>query len=309
VSVEAAAIVLHHFPTVPAEVPGVGVVPGRQTVKLVLLGIANHDGDGGAWPSLKTLAKYAECSRDTARRALRVLEHMSAIKTSIKAGGTMAMRDEFRTNLYEFLLICPAGCDGSKSHNVSQPDLTDPSSDRDGTPAYSSAHPPLTAKATPPSAVSAPPAYSSAGKGPLKVLEESREGERRPAAPKSPPPPIPEPPNPEPRAEQRAAPPPTYVGRCPAHGHHPSPPNCHGCRDARIAHEAARPPAHAVVKCHAHLVEHRPGGECPMCRADRIAKPDDAPAPARTGNPGLPPAGMRAIFDSIRTGFRTVETL
>ena len=29
------------------------------TDKLVLIGIANHDGDGGSWPSIATLAMYA----------------------------------------------------------------------------------------------------------------------------------------------------------------------------------------------------------------------------------------------------------
>ena len=42
------------------------------TQKLVLIGIANHDGDGGAWPSMTTLAGYAECSERGDRASSRL---------------------------------------------------------------------------------------------------------------------------------------------------------------------------------------------------------------------------------------------
>jgi len=41
--------------------------------KLILLGIANHDGDGGSWPSISTLARYAVCSDRTVQRELQKL--------------------------------------------------------------------------------------------------------------------------------------------------------------------------------------------------------------------------------------------
>lgn len=46
------------------------------TAKLVLLGLANHaHADGtGAWPSVDTLAGYADCDRRTVQRSLRALE-------------------------------------------------------------------------------------------------------------------------------------------------------------------------------------------------------------------------------------------
>ena len=46
------------------------------TAKLVLLGLANHaHADGtGAWPSVETLAGYADCDRRTVQRSLRALE-------------------------------------------------------------------------------------------------------------------------------------------------------------------------------------------------------------------------------------------
>ena len=44
-SIEAMAMVLHHSRM-------------KGSAKLLLLGIANHEGDGGAFPSVATLAKY-----------------------------------------------------------------------------------------------------------------------------------------------------------------------------------------------------------------------------------------------------------
>ena len=42
-SIELMSLVLHHSVAQP-------------THKLILLGIANHQGDGGAWPSIETLS-------------------------------------------------------------------------------------------------------------------------------------------------------------------------------------------------------------------------------------------------------------
>lgn len=104
-SIETMAIVLHHS-------------QARGTAKLVLLGIANHDGDGGAWPSVATLAKYAGASSRHVQRAIRELQRLGELERVIQAGGNAAIEDHERPNLYHVLLTCPAGCDRTKHHRV-----------------------------------------------------------------------------------------------------------------------------------------------------------------------------------------------
>jgi hypothetical protein len=102
--VESMAIALHHS-------------RAKGTAKLILLGIANHDGDGGAWPSIGTLKRYAGgIDRRAIQRALTSLEDLGEIKRHIQAGGTAEMVNALRPNYYEFLLSCPAYCDHSRNH-------------------------------------------------------------------------------------------------------------------------------------------------------------------------------------------------
>lgn len=75
-------------------------VPMDPTTKLVLVGICNHDGDGGSWPKLATLARYAGISERSVRRQLRTLEEMGLITTEVNAGGTAKTRADARPNLY-----------------------------------------------------------------------------------------------------------------------------------------------------------------------------------------------------------------
>jgi hypothetical protein len=103
VSTEAISVVLHH-----SEATGVD--------RLVLIGIANHDGDGGAWPSIATLAKYAKCSARTVQRSLRVLEHMGEIRIRLQAGGDREWANNRRPNRYDLLVDCPESCAGGKKH-------------------------------------------------------------------------------------------------------------------------------------------------------------------------------------------------
>lgn len=72
--------------------------------KMVLLGIANHDGDGGAWPSVATLARYAEVSTRSVQRALADLEQAGLIERHLNQGGTARSRDHSRPNLYVITL-------------------------------------------------------------------------------------------------------------------------------------------------------------------------------------------------------------
>ena len=95
------------------------------TTKLVLLGIANHDGDGGAWPSLATLATYAGgVSERTVSRAIGELVELGEVSVERNAGGLRNCRDDRRPNLYHFLLSCPPDCDGSKNHRVRRHGVT-----------------------------------------------------------------------------------------------------------------------------------------------------------------------------------------
>jgi hypothetical protein len=102
-SAEALAIVLHHSKAV-------------GTPKVVLIGIANHDGDGGAWPAISTLGKYANVDERNVRRAidkLVMLREIRVIERKIERPGRSATN---ASNLYEIRLQCPAWCDRSRHH-------------------------------------------------------------------------------------------------------------------------------------------------------------------------------------------------
>lgn len=107
-SVETLALVLHHS-------------KASGTDKLVLLGIANHDGDGGAWPSVATLARYANCTERTVQRTLSKLVDHGELHVDVQAGGRRRMKDYERPNCYRVLVRCPPGCDGTSRHKVTFP--------------------------------------------------------------------------------------------------------------------------------------------------------------------------------------------
>lgn len=97
-SIELMSTVLHHC-------------SASATHKLVLLGIANHQGDGGAWPSIETLATYANVSRRTVTTALRDLEKRGDLICEPNMGRN-------GTNLYWVSLRCPIECDRTTSHRT-----------------------------------------------------------------------------------------------------------------------------------------------------------------------------------------------
>lgn len=70
------------------------------TEKLVLIGIANHDGDGGAWPSIATLAVYANCSERTVQRAITALQTKGLLTVEQNGGGNTKTRPDRRPNRY-----------------------------------------------------------------------------------------------------------------------------------------------------------------------------------------------------------------
>ena len=86
------------------------------TAKVVLLGIANHDGDGGAWPSVDTLARYANVHRRNVQKAIDTLVRLHEIEVVAQGGGHASTADSHRPNLYRILLECPSTCDRTRQH-------------------------------------------------------------------------------------------------------------------------------------------------------------------------------------------------
>lgn len=114
-SIESVAIALHHS-------------RAKGAAKLVLIGIANHDGDGGSWPSMATLAKYAGVTPDQARRLVRKLQELREVRVLVQQGGLAETPDHLRPNRYEVLITCPPSCDGTTRHRdrnvLFRPDAT-----------------------------------------------------------------------------------------------------------------------------------------------------------------------------------------
>lgn len=113
VSVEALSLVLHHS----------GESGTRQ---LVLIGIANHDGDGGAWPTIDTLARYAGVTGRNVQKAIDQLEAAGKLRVELQGGGTRDWADNRRPNRYVLMLMCPTDCDGSKHHRTRRNGRHDP---------------------------------------------------------------------------------------------------------------------------------------------------------------------------------------
>ena len=90
-SVEAISAVLHNS-------------KATGTTKLVLIGIANHEGDGGSWPSIATLCKYANCSDTRVRSAIRWLVANNELEVIRQGGGNANTRADRRPNLYRVLV-------------------------------------------------------------------------------------------------------------------------------------------------------------------------------------------------------------
>lgn len=92
-SIEAMSWVLNHSP-----------LQGGH--KLVLLGIANHADKYGrrAWPSVESLADYANVSERQCRRILRDLEQQKAILTFPNQGGEADWPADRRPNRYDVVM-------------------------------------------------------------------------------------------------------------------------------------------------------------------------------------------------------------
>ena len=77
--------------------------------KLCLIGIANHDGDGGAWPSQATLARYMGCHERNVRYTITRLVEKGYVVVSVNAGGTDKTRPDRRPNRYTLNFDVPEG--------------------------------------------------------------------------------------------------------------------------------------------------------------------------------------------------------
>jgi hypothetical protein len=95
-SVEKIAAVLHHAPI-------------GGTAKLLLIGIANHEGDGGAWPAMATLARYAGVTDRNARKMMKRLIELGFVEAASRDG---------QTNVYRTCIECPPDCDRSTNHRM-----------------------------------------------------------------------------------------------------------------------------------------------------------------------------------------------
>jgi hypothetical protein len=79
---------------------------------IVLLNIANHQGEQGAWPSIPTLARLAKLSDRRVQQILNELVEMGELSIDARAAGYGSVK----TNRYWVTLTCPATCDGSFAH-------------------------------------------------------------------------------------------------------------------------------------------------------------------------------------------------
>ena len=93
-SVEAMSLVLNHS-------------RAKGAAKLILLGIANHAGDGGSWPSIATLARYANIDVRNVRRNIAALVEMGELRVKTNSGGLRGMAKWERPNLYHIMLTPP----------------------------------------------------------------------------------------------------------------------------------------------------------------------------------------------------------
>lgn len=83
-SIEAISLVLNHS-------------QAKGRAKLVLIGIANHLGDNGAWPSMDTLARYAGTSKMSVHRDLKLLVELGELVIETHGGPT---KGKAKTNRY-----------------------------------------------------------------------------------------------------------------------------------------------------------------------------------------------------------------
>ena len=65
--------------------------------RLVLLAIADHQGEIGAWPSMKTIAKMVNASERSVQRDIQTLQELGELSVEIQ---NAPMRQQYKSNLY-----------------------------------------------------------------------------------------------------------------------------------------------------------------------------------------------------------------
>lgn len=65
--------------------------------KLILIGIANHHGDNGAWPSIATLARYANASERSVQRDIKYLQDLGELVVEVHGGES---KTQYKSNRY-----------------------------------------------------------------------------------------------------------------------------------------------------------------------------------------------------------------
>lgn len=130
-SIEAMAAVLHHCEASPA-------------AKLVLLGIANHQGDNGAYPSRETLARYANVSTRSVTRYIDELKMRGYLEVQEQAGIN-------GVNIYWVTITCPDNCDRTTNHRPLPLDKLSTPWTKYALPLDSSVQPPWTTVSNKPS--------------------------------------------------------------------------------------------------------------------------------------------------------------
>jgi hypothetical protein len=83
------------------------------TDRLLLVGIANHDGDGGAWPSVATLARYCGISVRGVQKRLEHVEALGYVTREANAGGSAKCPPHLRPSLYHLNLRAPGELEGT----------------------------------------------------------------------------------------------------------------------------------------------------------------------------------------------------
>lgn len=79
---------------------------------IVLLNIANHQGENGAWPSIPTLARLSKLSDRRVQQIITELVALGELVVESRAAGYGSVK----TNRYWVTINCPPTCDGTFAH-------------------------------------------------------------------------------------------------------------------------------------------------------------------------------------------------
>jgi hypothetical protein len=91
--------------------------------RLVLLAIADHQGEIGAWPSISTLAKMVNASERSVQRDIQHLQDIGELRVEVQNAPT---RTQYKSNLYWVLL--PGVTDLASGVTKSQSGVTESAS-------------------------------------------------------------------------------------------------------------------------------------------------------------------------------------